>query len=519
MEMVQHPLDRRLDRPQEQVRQHAHQDGDRDDRYDDHPLARPKIGKVRVLLVRHGTVVHPLEHPEHVGRRQDDAGRRERREARIPAERAEQDQELADEPVQPRQSDRRQGEDQERRHQVRRHVLQPAVLRDLPRVPAVRQHADDEEEAAGADAVAEHLVDGAGHALRVHRGDPEHHEAEMADARVGHQLLHVRLHHRDERAVDDADDGEHGERRREVGRGLREQRERKPHEAIGAHFQHHAGQNHGPRGRRLDVRVWQPGVEREQRYLDRERQREREEEPELRVQRHLHLVQLQQIEAVRAGRRVVHVREAENREQHQHAAGHRVEDELDRGVDAPLVAPDADEEIHRHEHRVPEDVEEEEVERDEDAHHRALEQQHEDAERLGLLVDRLPRAEQRERRQEACQNEQQQADAVDADEVLDAERRDPGVPLDELEVAGRRVELAPEQQRLGEHQQRGDERDVAHQRRAPLFIAVDEEQQDGSSHRQRDERGQNRKMHQRLFNTEDTKDTKVCPFVSTQRHK
>ena len=36
-------------------------------------------------------------------------------------------------------------------------------------------------------------------------------------------------------------------------------------------------------------------------------------------------------------------------DQHQHAAGHRVEDELHRRVDAPLVAPDPDEEVHRDE--------------------------------------------------------------------------------------------------------------------------------------------------------------------------
>ena len=46
-------------------------------------------------------------------------------------------------------------------------------------------------------------------------------------------------------------------------------------------------------------------------------------------------------------------------------------------------------------------------------------------------------AEQRQRRQEAGEHEQQQADAVDADEVADAERRNPRVALDELEV-GRR---------------------------------------------------------------------------------
>ena len=107
---------------------------------------------------------------------------------------------------------------QKRRDEPRHHVLQAAELGDQPRVPPIRQHADDEEEAAGADAVVQHLVDRALHALRVHRGDAEHDEAEVADARVGDQLLHVRLHHRDQRAVDDADHREHGEIGREVRR-------------------------------------------------------------------------------------------------------------------------------------------------------------------------------------------------------------------------------------------------------------------------------------------------------------
>ena len=79
-----------------------------------------------------------------------------------------------------------------------------------------------------------------------------------------------------------------------------------------------------------------------------------------------------------------------------------------------------------------------------------------------LLVHRLPRAEQRDRRQEAGQHDQQQADAVDADVVVDAERRNP-------RRAARRtgtrpsvgVEAGPQQQRHGEREQRHDQRDPA----------------------------------------------------------
>ena len=65
---------------------------------------------------------------------------------------------------------------------------------------------------------------------------------------------------------------------------------------------------------------------------------------------------------------------------------------------------------------------------------------------LTLLLDALPRGEQRDRREEAGQHEQHQAEAVDAEVVLDAERGNPGVAFDELErlgAAGRRRRSRP----------------------------------------------------------------------------
>src|SRR3989441_10413255 len=64
-----------------------------------------------------------------------------------------------------------------------------------------------------------------------------------------------------------------------------------------------------------------------------------------------------------------------------------VEDELDRRVNAVGAAPDADDEVHRDQHRLPEDVEEEEVEADEHAEHPRLEDQHRDHEFLPPVLD------------------------------------------------------------------------------------------------------------------------------------
>jgi hypothetical protein len=180
-------------------------------------------------------------------------------------------------------------------------------------------------------------------------------------------------------------------------------------------------------------------VERKERNLDGERDGKREEQPVLRRRRDLQRVELQQLEAVAPLSRplAVHVGEREDRDQHQHAAGHRVEHELDGRVDALVVAPDPDEEIHRDEHRVPEHVEEEEVERDEDADHRRIEDEDQDRELLDLLVDAFPRREQRDGRQECGEHDEQQADAVDADVIVDRQRGrnvNPLHALDHLEI-------------------------------------------------------------------------------------
>ena len=99
-----HPLDDarhgRLHRRQEQVGRDAHHDRHRAQRADDRPLAHAEVLQVAVLGVGDRAVVDALEHPQHVDRRQDHAEAGDDDEARIPAEGAEQDQELADEPVQ-----------------------------------------------------------------------------------------------------------------------------------------------------------------------------------------------------------------------------------------------------------------------------------------------------------------------------------------------------------------------------------------------------------------------------------
>ena len=62
-------------------------------------------------------------------------------------------------------------------------------------------------------------------------------------------------------------------------------------------------------------------------------------------------------------------------DEHERRADHRVEEELRGRVHAVLVAPPADQEVHRHEHDLEEHEEQEQVEAEERAHHAGLEQQ------------------------------------------------------------------------------------------------------------------------------------------------
>src|SRR5580700_12202372 len=79
--------------------------------------------------------------------------------------------------------------------------------------------------------------------------------------------------------------------------------------------------------------------------------------------------------------------EGDEREQHEDGASERIEEELDGRVLLARAAPDTDEEVHRQQHDLPEHVKEEEIERDEDAHHPGDEQAVHGKIALELLLD------------------------------------------------------------------------------------------------------------------------------------
>ena len=154
-----------------------------------------RSSQLAVLRILQRTEHDTLVHPQHVDGTEDDTADADDRRGAMHAERAEQDEELADEPVETRQADRRQHHHHEDGGVHRQLRPQAAELGDQPGVTALVDHADAEEQRAGRQAVVEHLVDAALHAFAVERRHAQHDEAQMAHRGVRDQPLEIGLHH------------------------------------------------------------------------------------------------------------------------------------------------------------------------------------------------------------------------------------------------------------------------------------------------------------------------------------
>ncbi len=179
------------------------------------------------------------------------------------------------------------------------------------------EHADEEEEAPCAHPVVEHLVDAPLHALHVEREHAEHHVAQVAHARKGHQPLHVGLHHADDGPVDDADDGKDGDKGNRVEGRFREEGNGEPQETVSAHLEEHPCQDHAARGRCLGMCVGKPRMHREHGHLDGEGEGEGAEEPVLEPAGHGRMVKIENIEGIDARRLVILEVEGEYGQEHQ----------------------------------------------------------------------------------------------------------------------------------------------------------------------------------------------------------
>jgi len=337
--------------------------------------------------------------------------------------------------------------------------------------------------------VVDHLHERSAEAGEVEGEEPQHAEPQVADRGVRDQFLHVGLDHRHQRPVDDPDDGEREEERLGGARRLREERQGETEEPVGPELQEDPRQDDRARGRSLDVRVRQPGVQREDRHLDGEGEREGGEQPELLRRGEGRLVQAQQVEGSHPRLALVQEVERQDRHQHEERTDDRVEDELDRGVDPPRSAPDPDQQVHRDQHQLPEDVEEEDVERQEDAEHPRLQHEQEDVELLHPLAHRAEGGEDDQRREHGRQQHEIDGDAVDPEEVLDPEARDPGAPVDELRP---RLPRAHQADRPDGEEEAGRQDEQGPSADEPRPALREEAERDRRQQRQEDRPGEDR---------------------------
>ncbi len=339
--------------------------------------------------------------------------------------------------------------------------------------------------------MVDHLQNAALNAQGVEGKQAQHHEAQVAHRRVGHQFLEVFLSIGDHRAVNDADNRQHRDGHRVFHRRLGEERQVEAQEAVSAHLQQDARQNDRTGGGRFHMGVGQPRVQRPHGHFDGKGQRKGEEQPRLQVERQIHALsqQVGQVEGALAQA------QPQNGKQHQHRADHGVEHELDGRVGAPRAAPNADDEVHRHQAELPEHEEGEQIQRQENAQHADFHDQEGDGEFLDAVLNRRPRGENGNRRQQGGQQHQQDAQAVHAHGVVDFKTAGfhPDFVVHHLEVGVLRVEHA-------QHPQRNEERDQGSHHRHPadgVFPFPRDEQNNRHPH-QREEGHQVERIHQEV---------------------
>ena len=308
---------------------------------------------------------------------------------------------------------------------------------------------------------------GIAHDLVDHEG-PEGHETHMRNRGVRDELLHVLLHQRDETDVDHRDQRQRDQQQVELAARVRGNGQAEAQEAVATHLQQDGRQDHRAAGGRLDVRIRQPGVHREHRHLHREGEQQREEDPALLGERERQGLQARDRVAA-----TLHVH-VDQRRQHEHRAEEGVQEELDGRVHAPRPAPDADDEEHRNQHRLPEEIEQQRVGGGKHPDHQAFHDEEGAVVLRRARLDHPPAGDHYRYGHERGEHEQRQRDAVHAERVPGVKARNPRQLLRELQRRGGGVERAPQRHRQPQRRHRGEQRQPA-----PRHDVAIAEQQDG----------------------------------------
>ncbi|CAB4738286.1 unannotated protein [freshwater metagenome] len=197
----------------------------------------------------------------------------------------------------------------------------------------------------------------------------------------------------------------------------------------------------------------------------------------------------------------------DERSEHKEPADETVDEELHGCVGALWASVASDHEVDRYEHRLEEDVEQEQVSRREHADHEGFEDEDEGEVALYAarrsrrsVIDIVPTRQDDDWHKCRGKCHEYQADAVDADRIRDAKRWNPRVVLDELEWRGRGpVEGQRHEDREHEGRQGDDERDLLGQARTGFRKERDD---DTADQRQRAKCGQpGERVHESLTKT------------------
>ncbi len=302
--------------------------------------------------------------------------------------------------------------------------------------------------------MGEHLKQGAPETVCVQSGETQQNKSHMAHARVSDHFLEIGLGKRHESAVHDPDQGENRHGRPEPHGRLREKGIAETEKAVSPHLEQDSCQDDADGGRGFHMRVRKPGVERENRDLDREAQKKCHKSDLLEQESARHSHKPGQVEGVRRGREI----NGQDAQKHEEASGEGKEEKLDRGIFAPGPAPDSDQKIHRNEHDFPNHIKKEKVEGQKACQHAGLEQQKQKVIFLPALLD-AERTQACERANKSREKHHGKTDPVRAEQVLDVELGDPRGLLHHLKAAMSRLKEGQGVEDEPENRQRGRESD------------------------------------------------------------
>ncbi len=426
------------------------------------------------------TEVRPVQHRQWIHWGEDQTKSGNHRNHRHDMVAAEQDHKFANEVTGTRHPQRRDGEEHWQRRQPLNFAPQTAHLTHVAGMQTLVQLTTQNEQTGRGQTVCNHLNHRALVRQLAAGIDGNQHEAHVGHGGVGNQTFNIVLGKRHPRAVENTNNAQPHRDRRELGGSIREQRQREAQQTVGRGFQQNPRQVNGTSGRCLRVRVRQPAVQRNHRHFHREGDEEAEHQQIFHAVGHRGLQQILIVEGPNAGRIMVHEHQRQDGNQHHQTARLGIDEELGGRRDTRFtvggfMAPKRDQEVHRHQHHLPEEEEQEHVDGQEHADNAAQDPHQIEVEEALVFLDFIPGTEHRQHAQQTGQHHHQQRQAVDSKVDSDPKTRDPR--QDELRLplrqTGRLREwvaaLQPQLQAKRQRQSHGNQRYPARHLHAKAF--------------------------------------------------